>query len=188
MKNYVCPDCGKTFEEGNVPASCPNCGCPSSDFFKEKELTAVARSVDATVTGEKVYYSDGKVHITNKIWSLGGWDEVNTNMSGVMYIPVKSISCVDITRNRYWWIPLIIGILLFLFGIYAKMQWWSDTMPIIMMILGAIFGIIAFVVRAHRILVIKPHNSMTQFSFHLSNPQEAMKYLKPMLQCLKENL
>lgn len=37
MKNYVCPDCGKTFEEGNVPASCPGCGCPSSEFQEHKE-------------------------------------------------------------------------------------------------------------------------------------------------------
>ena len=187
MKNYVCPDCGKNFEEGNVPAVCPNCGCPSS-AFQENELTAVAGLVDAAVAGEIVYYSDGKVHITNKIWSLGGWDEVNTNMSGVMYIPVKSISCVDITRNRYWWILLIIGILLFLFGIYAKNEWWSaDTMAVIMIMLGVIFGLIAFVIRERRKLVIKPHNSLTQFSFYLSSPQEAVKYLKPMLQCLKEN-
>lgn len=32
MKTYSCPDCGKTFEEGQVPAACPNCGCPSSLF------------------------------------------------------------------------------------------------------------------------------------------------------------
>jgi hypothetical protein len=37
MKKYVCPDCGKTFEEGNVPASCPGCGCPSSEFQEHKE-------------------------------------------------------------------------------------------------------------------------------------------------------
>lgn len=37
MKNYVCPDCGKNFEEGNVPAVCPNCGCPSSAFQEHQE-------------------------------------------------------------------------------------------------------------------------------------------------------
>lgn len=34
MKTFSCPDCGFTFQEGEVPASCPNCGCPS-EFFKQ---------------------------------------------------------------------------------------------------------------------------------------------------------
>lgn len=184
MKTFVCPDCGKVFNEESTPSSCPNCGCPSSEF-QEKEITAVTGQVSSTTTDEIVYYSDEKVHITNKIWSLGGWDEVNTNMSGVMYIPVKSVSSVDISRNRYWWILLVLGILLFLSGIFVIHT--GEEIGIFVMISGGFFGIIAFVVRAYRKLVIKPHNSLTQFSFHLSNPQEAVKYLKPMLQCLKEN-
>ena len=39
MKNFVCPDCGKTVEEGQVPVSCPNCGCPSSAFQEHQEPT-----------------------------------------------------------------------------------------------------------------------------------------------------
>jgi len=184
MKEYSCPDCGKVFEENSVPSSCPNCGCPSSEF-KERELTAVSEQASTSIIVEKVYYSDEKVHISNKLWSLGGWDEINTNMSGVMYIPVKSISCVDITRNRTWWILLIIGLLLFIFGIFVMIE--GEYIGVLFLVLAAIFFIIAFVVRARRKLVIKPHNSLTQFSFHLSSPQEAEKYLKPMLQCLKEN-
>lgn len=32
MKKYVCPDCGSNFEEGSVPPTCTNCGCPSDQF------------------------------------------------------------------------------------------------------------------------------------------------------------
>ena len=32
----VCPDCGKVFKE-IIPASCPNCGCPSTLFRREKK-------------------------------------------------------------------------------------------------------------------------------------------------------
>ena len=32
MKNYVCPDCGKNFDDGLVPDVCPNCGCPKDSF------------------------------------------------------------------------------------------------------------------------------------------------------------
>ena len=37
MKKYTCPDCGNEFQEGFVPSSCPNCGCPS-DQFKVSEM------------------------------------------------------------------------------------------------------------------------------------------------------
>jgi predicted nucleic acid-binding Zn-ribbon protein len=37
MKIYVCSDCGSEFQEGFIPAECPNCGCPS-DFFTEKVI------------------------------------------------------------------------------------------------------------------------------------------------------
>ena len=45
MKKYTCPDCGKEFQEGFVPSTCPNCGCPSSAFqYEEMESKVVAKS------------------------------------------------------------------------------------------------------------------------------------------------
>ena len=187
----MCPDCGNEISEGNiVPVECPICGCPfdkfeTNEIIAKTPIAAPVGKVD-TNTSEKVYYADSRVKITNKIWSFGGYDAIDTEMSGVMYIPVKSISCVDISRNRFWWIWLVLGILICLSGIaFVEVHGIEIGVPIIFV--GVILGIIAFLVRARRKLVIKPHNSSAQFSFHLSNSQEAEIYLKPMLLCLKEN-
>lgn len=53
MKEYYCSNCGKLFEENAVPSSCPDCGCPASEF-KEKEITAVAPTLADTITEKKV--------------------------------------------------------------------------------------------------------------------------------------
>ena len=53
MKEYYCSNCGKLFEENAVPSSCPDCGCPASEF-KEKEMTAVASTMADTITEKKV--------------------------------------------------------------------------------------------------------------------------------------
>ena len=53
MKEYYCSNCGKLFEENAVPSSCPDCGCPASEF-KEKEITAVAPTMADTITEKKV--------------------------------------------------------------------------------------------------------------------------------------
>ena len=37
MNKYKCPDCGKEFDEGNIPVECPTCGCPS-DIIKANEI------------------------------------------------------------------------------------------------------------------------------------------------------
>ena len=196
MKIFTCPDCGKEFEEGSVPSACPNCACPM-DHFKSREIENLF-----TNPNEHVYYSDKKVRISNQIWSLGGWDEVNTKMAGVMYIPVKSISCVDIARNMYWWTILIWAVL---FAIGSVILWsdpWFfyedfyiftsisevNILGAILLIVGVFLGWVAFKVRNYRRLIIKAHNPFTQFSFHLSTPKEATKYLNPMLQCLQENM
>lgn len=37
MKKYKCPDCGKEFNDGNIPEECPTCGCPV-DIIKKNEI------------------------------------------------------------------------------------------------------------------------------------------------------
>lgn len=49
MKKYVCPDCGSKFEEGFVPSTCTNCGCPS-DQFKEQEISTEIAHTTANVS------------------------------------------------------------------------------------------------------------------------------------------
>ena len=37
MRKYKCPDCGKEFNDGNIPVECPICGCPA-DIIKKNEI------------------------------------------------------------------------------------------------------------------------------------------------------
>lgn len=37
MKNYECPDCGRSFREGFVPETCTGCGCSSAKFVVSEE-------------------------------------------------------------------------------------------------------------------------------------------------------
>lgn len=184
MKNYVCPDCGKTFEEGNVPASCPNCGCPSS-VFQEKYIGS-PQSIDFSST-EKVYYSDDIAKITNKIWSFGGYNIYDNSLKGVTHYPVTSISNVSISHSGLWLGLLLLGIALLIFGIWLAAAF-NDAPTLVFFLLASIIVfLIAYRLRRKRVLHVMPHNSLASYTLTVNSPEEALKYLNPMLQCLIEN-
>lgn len=61
MKQYVCPDCGKTFYQGYVPASCPSCGCPSS-AFQEHQKPSMNRNISPSLESSNDF---GAEHTAN---------------------------------------------------------------------------------------------------------------------------
>jgi hypothetical protein len=195
MKKYKCPDCGKEFSEGStMPVECPICGCPFEKFemieiIEETSIAAPVGKVD-TNTSEKVYYADSRVKITNKIWSFRGDDAINSNLSGVIYIPFSSISCISVRRYRDWWIYLLLGIIS-LIGSIILFDEFADSVELIIPSLLSIVTLILFIIaykRYHlRELTIKPHNPTANYSLKVRSMEEANKYLTPMLLCLKEN-
>lgn len=185
MKEFSCPDCGKIFEENSVPSSCPNCGCPSSEF---KEKTVITRSVD-TITEEKVYYADRHIKITNKLWSFGGYDVINDNLAGVVYFPVSAISSVSIRRYLDWWLFLLLGIIMLVASIFLFNTGEGALIMVgfLLLLVAILFFVVAYRRFNLRKLMIKPHNSYANYSLEVENVEEAKKYLTPMLSCLIEN-
>lgn len=198
MKKYMCPDCGNEFSEGStMPVECPTCGCPFEKFemieiIEETPIAAPVGKVD-TNTSEKVYYADSRVKITNKVWSFGGYDANNNNLSGVIHFPVFAISSISVRRYRDWWIYLLLGIISLIGSIYFLVDYYDY--PMIEMLASSIFNLfwaclffyLAYKRYHLRKLMIKPHNSNVNYSFKVKNMEEANKYLNPMLLCLKEN-
>lgn len=186
MKRYYCPDCGKTFEENSVPSSCPNCGCPSS-AYEEKEIADVIEDTDFA-SEEKIYYCDNTVKITNKIWCFGGYNVIDDNIKAKSFYPVSAISCVVVSRNMICLLFLLLGLLFLYLGIRSFAS--IDDYKYIRIISLAI-SVLQFFLAAkyynQRVLHIKPHNSMASYTLTVKTPQEAQKYLTPMLKCLIEN-
>lgn len=66
MKNYVCPDCGKKFNEGALPDMCPNCGCPK-DAFKEVSFADRSDNVSPTLESSNNF---GAEHTANGLAAI----------------------------------------------------------------------------------------------------------------------
>ena len=106
MKRYCCPDCGKVFEENSVPSSCPNCGCPSSEF-KEQTETPMDKNISPSLESSNNF---GAEHIVNGLASL--------NLTiGII------VGIVGITAAIVFWtgdnaaVDGLIGVLCFIFGL-----------------------------------------------------------------------
>ena len=76
---YVCPDCGQEMEH-NLN-DCPNCGSPATEFMVKNQPYS-----ENVFNGEKIYYVDGAVKITNKLWSFCGDDDIK---SVITHFPVS---------------------------------------------------------------------------------------------------
>ena len=183
----ICPDCGKIFDEEPIPSSCPNCGCPSS-AFTEREIADINKDTDFS-SEEKIYYHDNTVKITNKLWSFGGYSVVDDNIKSISFYPVSAISCVVISRNMIWWIFLLLGILGLVFSIWLFGSMHGDAKPvgIVFIAISILLFYFAHKLYNQRVLHVKPHNSMACYTLTVKTPQEAQKYLNPMLKCLIEN-
>lgn len=189
MKMYSCPDCGKVFDENSLPSSCPNCGCPSSEF---KEISVGAGHVSTTMSEEKVYFADSRVRITNKLWRFGeGLNTTNNKLAVIVYYPVSAISSVSVSRPLDWLLFVIAGILLLILSFVPFNILGNDAARWILFVVLCLPAILFFYWANRRLnlrkLMIRPHNSLVLYSFEVQNEEEAQKYLKPMLQCLKEN-
>ena len=183
----ICPDCGKIFDEEPIPSSCPNCGCPSS-AFTEREIADINKDTDFS-SEEKIYYHDNTVKITNKLWSFGGYSVVDDNIKSISFYPVSAISCVVISRNMIWWIFLLLGLLGLVFSIWLFGSMHGDAGPvgIVFIAISILLFYFAHKLYNQRVLHVKPHNSMAGYTLTVKTPQEAQKYLNPMLKCLIEN-
>lgn len=186
MKTYICPDCGQKID--NNLHDCPNCGCPAT-MLKE-----VVQQETATFdSNEKVYYSNSRVRITNKIWSFGGW---NVNVNGeslVMHFPVTSISSVTMSRKIAWWmfllalLFLVASIFCFVIGSDAYYGGYLVVLGIPCIFISCLLIYFGIQMNNKRQIVIRPHNSLNSFHLKVDTPEEAQKYIQPMLQSLIEN-
>lgn len=177
MKQYTCPDCGKTWNE-TAPEICPACGCPS-DFFEVKTVADATKENQKQKTNTspkndengqtKIYYSDSICKIGDKIWEFEGLDSQGAKT--ICIFPVHNISAV-VLGQKYpkWWIWLIIGLLS------------------LIIIVGLIFIIVAFVLKSQKVLKVLSTDSESGFIFdNISSVEEAQKYIIPMRQCLLEH-
>lgn len=178
MKQYICPDCGKTWNE-TAPEFCPECGCPS-DFFTEKTVgnesahaNSKSKSSSTTKNGEtsqtKIYYSDSICTIGDKIWEFEGLDSQGART--ICIFPVHNISAI-VLGQKYpkWWIWLIVGLLT------------------LIIIIGLIFIIVAFALKSQKVLKVLSTDSESGFVFdNISSVEAAQKYIIPMRQCLLEH-
>lgn len=176
MNKYKCPDCGKTWEQ-TAPQSCPECGCPSTNFIVSQTVDynkAIANNTSANYSGEnseqKIYYSDSICTIGDRIWEFKG---ISSNDSkGIWIFPVHNISVVTLGQKYpKWWYWILIGILL------------------IPTIIGAIICfIIAYSQSQQKVLKVLSNDSNSGFIFDdINSLQQAQKYIVPMRQCLLSN-
>lgn len=187
----ICPDCGKIFDEEPIPSSCPNCGCPSSAYVA-KEIADANEDTNFS-SEEKIYYRDNSVKITNKLWSFGGYNVVDDNIKSISFYPVSAISCVVVSRNMIWWILLLLGLLglgysvLLFTSMHGDVEEFNLTVGIVFIAISILLFYFAHKLYNQRVLHVKPHNSMASYTLTVKTPQEAQKYLNPMLKCLIEN-
>jgi DNA-directed RNA polymerase subunit RPC12/RpoP len=174
---YVCPDCGQEMEH-NLN-DCPNCGSPATEFMVKNQPYS-----ENVFNGEKIYYVDGAVKITNKLWSFCGDDDIK---SVITHFPVDNISSVSLSRDNRFIFVLILGVFFFIAGIVliACFPWAVWLLSIIVAAIALI--IIAQKIKNKRQIVIKPFNGTVNFTYTLEDIDEAKRLLNPMLKCLIEN-
>lgn len=115
MKLYVCPDCGKKFQEGFVPNECTGCGCPSS-FFTEQMKEQVEASRERNISPSLESSNDfGAEHTANSLAGINLTIGIIVGIVGIIVALVywgKAAGDVGFTE-----IYMIVGILSFIFGL-----------------------------------------------------------------------
>lgn len=70
MKEYFCPICQRSFQEGSVPEKCPDCGCDKSLFneisemSKEELVDNVSESLESSNNYSAEHTANGLAEIT----------------------------------------------------------------------------------------------------------------------------
>lgn len=147
--------------------------------------------------GQKIYYQDDHVIIGSKVWDfLQGQSNDSLYVKRDKHIPVQAISSVDFVDSK---IGMIICILLAMASIFGAFLLWStgwmysegssvDT--IVCICLGGlgvlIFALLAKYLHDRGTLKILTNNIMSMSVFPFIKKDIAQKYMKPMLQCLRE--
>lgn len=110
MKLYVCPDCGKKFQEGLVPSTCLNCGCPSS-AFKEQTETLMDENISPSLESANNFAAE---HTVNGLAGLNLTIGIIVGIVGVIAAIVfwgKATGDVGFTQ-----IYMLVGVLCFIFS------------------------------------------------------------------------
>ncbi len=143
--------------------------------------------------GQKIYYQDDHVIIGSKVWDfLQGQSNDSLYVKRDKHIPVQAISSVDFVNSK---IGMIICILLaigcvvgaiLVYAIYPN----DSAMHLVALLLGIggplIFLLIAKFLSNRGTLKILTNNIMSMSVFPFIQKDIAQKYMKPMLQCLRE--
>ena len=72
MKEYICPVCQETFQEGSVPEKCPKCGCDKDVFNVVDEMSKdeLAENVSESLESSNNY---GAEHTVNGLAEIIFW-------------------------------------------------------------------------------------------------------------------
>ena len=135
---------------------------------------------------EKVYYDANGVRVSNKVWCIGGIESSNSGVARGKIIPVDAISSVDFTKNRWWWLLILLALYLIPFGIYMLEELWDETPGIVMIIIGLVCLLLAYFLWKRRGIEIHTHNLRAGAFIKLNSKEEAEKMLNSMAQCLIE--
>ena len=83
MKEYICPVCQETFQEGSVPEKCPKCGCDKDVFNVVDEMSReeLAENVSESLESSNNY---GAEHTANGLAEIILWIGVIIGIVGLI--------------------------------------------------------------------------------------------------------
>jgi magnesium-transporting ATPase (P-type) len=143
---------------------------------------------------EKVYFKSDSICLTNKVWrffALSRSAKKNDGpASSMKIIPLNAIVSVDLKRDRWWWLFLVLAVLMV--GVAFVSYFYIDSISemIYLLIASVLFAILfivlAFVRKTRRAIEVLTANNRSNVYLTFVNQEQAYQVLKPMIQCLNE--